>query len=83
MNAVDPIYERAKDRNQGREPDELHLAYEREMTRLRTDLDAALLVVMQWNAGTRRAAGIRQQDLRAWWPALADALDGLVRKVRS
>lgn len=35
------IYEHAKDRNQGREPDELHLAYERELWRLRAVEDAA------------------------------------------
>lgn len=36
------IYEYAKDRNQGREPDELHLAYEREMWRLRAIESAAV-----------------------------------------
>jgi hypothetical protein len=33
------IYEMAKERNQGREPDELHLAYELELARLRTEVD--------------------------------------------
>lgn len=33
------IHERAKDRNEGREPDELHLAYEAEMWRLRMERD--------------------------------------------
>lgn len=40
MTSVNPaMYERAKDRNEGREPDELHLAYETEMTRLRAEND--------------------------------------------
>lgn len=77
------IYERAKDRNQGREPDDLHLAYETEMTRLRLDVDAALNVVTQWTAGTEGAASYRQRNIRASWPALADALDALRAVVRS
>lgn len=35
------IYEHAKDRNRGREPDDLHLAYERELWRLRVVEQAA------------------------------------------
>ena len=79
----DLIYERAKDRNQGAEPDDLHLAYEREMTRLRIDMDAALGVVNSWIAGTARTAGDRQNEVRTYWPAVADALDALVDQVRT
>jgi hypothetical protein len=33
------IHEAARERNQGKEPDELHLAYERELWRLRAEND--------------------------------------------
>jgi hypothetical protein len=34
-------------------------------------------VSVAWTAGTQRAAEIRQNALREWWPELADALDRL------
>lgn len=30
-----------------------------------------------WNAGSSASRGTRQKQLRDWWPALADGLDGL------
>lgn len=45
-----------------------------------TERTAAFAVVLAWNAGTTRAAGVRQAELHSWWPALADALNRLTEE---
>lgn len=82
MGVEELAYEQAKDRNEGREPDELHLAYERERIRLLAESDVFVAVVGQWNAGAPAARRARQDKLRAWWPALGMALDAATGVVR-
>lgn len=72
-------HERARDRNEGTEPDDLHIAYEVELMRMQAESDVLAELCRRWNAGTRRAAGNRQDALREWWPALADGLDAISR----
>lgn len=71
--------ERARERNEGAEPDDLHVAYELELMRMQAESNALAELCRRWNAGTTRAAGMRQGALREWWPALADGLDAIGR----
>lgn len=71
--------ERSRERNEGAEPDDLHVAYEMELMRMQAESDVLAELCRRWNAGTVRAAGIRQDALREWWPALADGLDAAGR----
>lgn len=79
---MDQAYEQAKDRNEGREPDSLHVEYERERIRLLTENDHLLAIVNQWNVGAPAARRSRQTQLREWWPALGNLLDGATVRLR-
>lgn len=79
---TDLAYEQAKDRNEGREPDSLHVEYERERMRLLYENSALLAIVNRWNAGAPAARRVRQEQMRVWWPALAEALSGATEMIK-
>jgi len=79
---IDLAYQQAKDRNEGREPDSLHVEYELERMRLLAENDHLLLIVNQWNVGAPAARRARQEQLRVWWPALGQLLDTATEIIR-
>lgn len=79
---TDQAYEQAKDRNEGKEPDSLHVEYERERIRLLAENDLLAAIVHQWSIGAPAARAVRQAQLRAWWPALGDILDTAAHRLR-
>lgn len=83
MTTVEGLaYAQAKDRNEGREPDALHLEYEKERMRLLAENDLLVRIVGEWNAGARGARRARQSRMRGYWPALGEAMDIATLAVR-
>lgn len=63
----DRLRELAKDRNDGREPDDLHLAYEAELWRLRREEARLTAEVAELKARVRRARAASFQCGTGWY----------------
>lgn len=53
-----------------------------ERIRLLAESEHLVALVNQWNIGAPVAMRSRQEQLHAWWPALARLLDGATERIR-